>query len=755
MTHQTRSGGIVGIFILLIMVFAVGTQAQTAGGTLRGTVRFEANDTIVDNATVIIVQLGRMTRTGEDGSYEFQNVPAGTYDVAARLTRFPDRIQRVRIASGDTATLDIAVSVAPIREDVTVTASSTEETVAEAIRPTTVVDAIELTERVATGLGDVLEYQPGVAKRSFGPGSTRPIIRGFDGDRVLVLQDNLPIGSVGSQSGDHGEPVNVLNLERVEIVRGPATLLYGSNALGGVVNTITGRETAPSEPRGYLTGYGGSNNRQRGGAAGFEMPIGSRFTLFADGGGGRSEDYETPLGRVVNSQTRSYDGSAGFGYFGDKFYFKLKAGYDNRLYGVPFAGLFEGEEEAEGEAVSVRPAGDILPPDLEDVANISLRMRRQNFRFSGGLRDLENSFVSGVQMFAEYSDYQHKELEGAEVGTVFDNDQFSYRAVFEQQRRGLLSGRFGFQGLNRDYLTTGAEALAPPVTQTGFAVFALEELNFERTVVQFGGRVETNRYRPDGLRNRNFTGFSGSVGVRYRLFEGGSLVGSFAHSYRSPALEELYNFGAHIGTLTFEVGNQDLTREQSNAADFGFRYAGNRLRLEANGYFYRISDFVFLAPTGEIEDNLPVANYSQADARFTGAEIGGDFAVIKNRLLLNATFDTVNARLTDTDTPLPRIPPSRARVGVEFIAGGLRVQPEAVFVSDQSEIFTNETPTAGYGIFNLRGTYTIPTAHFAHIISVSGFNLNDRLYRNHTSFIKDLAPEIGRGVRVAYTIRFF
>jgi len=753
MNHKARRVVVTALILAFSMAYAASIYAQEAGGTLRGTVRFEANETIVDNASIIIVQLGRVTQTGEDGTYEFQNVPPGSYDVAARLTRFPDRLQRTRVTSGDVTTLDIRLSVAPIREDVTVTASSTEETVAEAIRPTTVVDAIELTERVATGIGDVLEYQPGVAKRSFGPGSSRPIIRGFDGDRVLVLQDNLPVGSVGSQSGDHGEPINVLNLERVEIVRGPATLLYGSNALGGVVNTITGRETAPSEPRGYLTGFGGNNSRQRGGAAGFEMPVG-KFSLFADGGGQRSVDYETPLGKVINSQTRSFDGSAGFGYFADKFYFKLKAGYDNRLYGVPFAGLFEGREAGE-EAGSVRPAGGVLPPDIEDVAQINLRMRRQNFRFNGGLRDLENSFLSGAQVFVDYTDYQHKELEGVEVGTVFNNDQFTYRGVFEQKRRGRLSGRFGFQGLNRDYETIGAEALAPPTTQTGFAVFALEEFNFERTVIQFGGRVETNRYRPDNLPNRNFTGFSGSVGVRYRLFNGGSLVGSFARSYRAPALEELYNFGAHIGTLTFEIGNPRLTRELSNAADFGFRYAGNRLRLEANGYYYRISDFVFLSPTGAIEDGLPEALYSQANARFTGAEIGGDFAIIQNRLLLNATFDTVSARLIDSDTPLPRIPPTRGRVGIEFIAGGLRVQPEVIFASDQSETFPTETRTAGYDIFNLRGTYTVPTAHFAHIISVNGYNLTDKLYRNHTSFIKDLAPEIGRGVRVAYTLRFF
>ena len=471
-------------------------------------------------------------------------------------------------------TADLTLRLEGVREEVTVTASSNDESTLNAIRPTEVVDSIELTERTHTALGEVLEYQPGISKRSFGPGTSRPVIRGFDGDRVLVLQDNLPIGSLGSQSGDHGEPVDVLSLERIEVVRGPGTLLYGSNAIGGVVNTITSanNESAPLEPRGYMTGFGGSAHRQGGGSAGFDLGLGRGFLLFANGGGQRTGDYNTPIGRIPNSFTRSYDGTTGFGYFGRQGFFRTSATYDKRLYGVPFAGLFEGAEEE------------------EEPAQIALRMRRQNFRFNGGLRNLE-SFISGVNLFVDYTDYQHKELEGAEVGTTFNNDQFNYRVVLEQRRRERLTGRFGVSGFSRDYETVGAETLAPPVMQNNFAFFALEEINFGRAALQFGGRVETNRYRPGSLpdrtsQDRTFTGFSGSIGTRFSLFENASLIANYTHSYRAPSLEELYNFGPHVGTLTFEVGNNSLRREIGNGLDASFRYGTSRVQFEVNAFYY-------------------------------------------------------------------------------------------------------------------------------------------------------------------------
>jgi len=370
-----------------------------------------------------------------------------------------------------------------------------------------------------------------------------------------------------------------------------------------------------------------------------------------------------------------------------------------------------------------------------------------------------------------YTDYQHEEIETAagvdEVATTFNNDTFSYRSVFEQKPYSRLTGRFGFEGFTRDYQTVGAEALVQgKVKHNMFSVFALEEFNFNRVALQFGGRVETNRYNPRNdadYIDRKFTGFSGAAAARFQLWKGASFVANFTSSYRAPALEELYNEGAHIGTVTFEIGNQNLTRERSNGIELSLRQNISRLRINGSFFYYNINNFVFIAPRDEdgdgnvdVEDGLPVGNYLQANSRFTGADLTVDVDINK---YVNAFFigDVVRAELRDTGIRIPRITPARARVGLDFRYKGLSVRPEGVFVArkDLDDVFTLETPTAGYGLFNINGSYTYSTEKYAHIFSVSAANINNRLYRNAQSFIKDLAPEPGRGLRASYTIRFF
>ncbi|MCA1589345.1 MAG: TonB-dependent receptor [Acidobacteria bacterium] len=354
-----------------------------------------------------------------------------------------------------------------------------------------------------------------------------------------------------------------------------------------------------------------------------------------------------------------------------------------------------------------------------------------------------------------------------EIATTFDNDLFSYRAVFQQANYANLSGRFGFEGYRRSYLTEGAEQLIDGrVRQNNFAAFALQEVNFDRLALQFGGRVESNRYRPTNTalyEDRSFTGFSGAIGARLRLWEGASFVTNFNSSYRAPALEELYNFGPHIGTVTFEIGDQELQRERSNGIEFSLRQKLDRIRINGSVFYYGIDNFIFLRPPDEdangrvdVEDNLPVGAYVQGDARFVGADLSVDVDITRN---IGAFFagDIVNAEIREADLPLPRITPARARLGIDFRYKGLSVRPEAVFVGDKTKdnIFPIETPTAGYGLFNVNASYTYSTNHTAHIFSFTGSNLGDRLYRNHLSFIKDLAPEPGRGFRFSYTFRFF
>lgn len=727
---------LVALTICLLCALAIGGQAQSdsAGGSLRGKVTLAGSGDPVHNVKVTIIQLKLSTETAEDGAYEFKNVPPGKYDVSAHLERTPDVLSKAEIARGQIATADFEIRLEAVREQVTVTATGNEQTAFNSIQSVTIIGSLDLAKKNPISLGEALDHELGVAKRSFGPGNARPVVRGFDGDRVLVLQEGIGIGGLGFQSGDHAEPIDLLSQDRVEVVKGPATLLYGSNAVGGVVNAVSGHDEAHKGVRGYVTGIGGSTNNQFGGSGGIEFGT-ERWLFWANGGGQRTEDYKTPLGTVANSFSRYGNASGGLGYFGDKGFLSFNYTGDRRNYGIPFDG-----DEADAEMVRLNP-------------------RRDSFQFRGGFRDLATP-VSGGNFTVQYNDYRHDEIElpDEEIGTQFKNKTFLYRAVFDQRRSGRFSGSFGFSGLHRDFKSIGEEALAPPTTQNNFAAFGLQTVDFEKFAFQFGGRIEHNGYSPasglNALRDRSFTGFSGSAGVRVGLGGHNVFVANYTHSYRAPAMEELYNNGSHAGNLTFEIGDQNLIRERGNGIDLSLRHNSNRLRAEANFFYYKISDFVFLAPTGGIEDGLIEANYAQGNSRFTGAELRFDVGLAKNLWLLSS-LDYVNAELTEAGTSLPRIPPLRARVGFEAFAKGFRVNPEVVMAQDQNRFFTTEERTAGYATVNVNASYTYTQKHYAHIFSVNGFNLNDKLYRNHLSFIKEFAPEIGRGVRVVYTLRFF
>jgi iron complex outermembrane recepter protein len=715
-------------------IFSVSAFSQSPG-SISGTVFFSGDNSVIHNASVRINELKLTSITDDYGKYEFKNVPPGRYTIVAHQEGFGDSTQKVEVAAGSTATVDFQLTISGVKEQVTVSASGSEQTLFEAIATVNTVDSSQIASRASVGLGDVLDDEPGVAKRSGGAGNSRPVIRGFDGDRVKVTTDGVSGGSLASQSGDHAEPVDIFASERIEVVKGPATLLYGSSAIGGVVNSISGHdEGAHPGLRGFLSVIGATNSNQAAVGTGLEYGKGP-FMLWVNASGQRTGDYTAggDFGKVVNSFTRNAAGSLGGGYFGKKAYFTSNFNYYQSRYGIP---LDFREED----------------PELR-----SIRLWRNDVKFNFGYNDAD-AFITGVKITADFSNYRHQEIADQEVGTTFHNNVQSLRGMFEQKTYGRLTGRFGFEGYHRYFSTFGEEMLVDgPVRQNNFSVFGLEEVKFERLSLQFGGRIETNRYNPlnESLIIRSFTGFSGAAGARFDLWKGGAFVTNYTHGYRAPAIEELYNNGPHDGSLLFEVGNPNLKPEISDGIDFSLRQQNKRIKAEANFYYYHFRDFVFLAPTGVIdeESSFEIADYLQGNSRFWGTELSLDVTANKYLNLLGG-FDYVNAELSD-GTPLPRISPLRGRIGLDAHYKNFSVKPEFVMVGRQDRVFINETPTAGYGTFNVTGSYVISNKHFAQILSVNAFNLNNKLYYNHISFIKDISPEIGRGVRFSYTIRYF
>ena len=583
---------------------------------------------------ILVVGSGAFALTDEQGMFEIDNIPASSYEVLAQREHLTAGRQMVTVDPGEAATVDFVLGLSPVHEDVTVTASvGGTETTFEAFNAVTTLDSFDITRESAGSLGDALRNEPGIASRSFGPGSSRPIIRGFDGDRVLILEDGLRTGDLSSQSGDHGVTIDPNGAERIEIVRGPATLLYGSNAVGGLVNVITPhesyRESLFDGTRAQFGTNVGSANAEAGTTASLQY---SQNNVLVWGGGSmrRTDDYDTPQGAVENSATELTNARAGLGWFGDRFFASSGFTLEDGRYGVPFADEFH---QAHGVHAGEGPA----------ETEIDIASRRRVGRFDMGLRNLANTVIEGVRVALNVIDWKHDELEvedGIEnIGTRFTNRTYIMRADVDQRQTDRLSGRFGAWAQLRDFEAVGVEALAPRTDQTSFAAFAYEEVDFRRTRLQFGGRVEQNDYRTAGrmvpdapaddhghshglevpdARDRQFLGASASVGLHTDVGAGSAFVANLTHSHRAPALEELYNFGPHVGNLAFEVGNPTLDAETTLGLDVSFRHQTDRVRSNLNAYVYSIDNFIFGDRTGEVEDNLPVWYFVQGDSRFVG-----------------------------------------------------------------------------------------------------------------------------------------
>ena len=729
---------------------ALPAEAQTA---LTGKVTRAGGEAMV-GAAVVVEELRREARTGADGAYTIDNVPPGDYHVSVRADGYSSRRTEVTIGTS-AATLDLDVDLDLHFAEV-LSVSPNPRPQFESFQPTSVLSNEELQRELQDTIGATLQYQPGVQMRSLGPGPARPVIRGLDGDRVLVLQDGQRMGDLSSQSGDHGVPINPASAQRIEVVRGPATLLYGANAIGGLVNIVT--DQIPTEkvttPTGSFT-FNGGNNTDAAGAAG-DVHVGNgTFALHFGGGGQRASSYNTADGEVDNSQMRSGFVNVGGAYTGDRSYAGVSYGYDDTNYGVPV---------------------------LED-GQISLTPKRHAFSARAGGQGLDG-VLSSYRATLGVRRYTHSELEGDEVGTQFKNNTVEGELILSHKPAGRLAGSIGGWFLNREFAAEGAEALSPPVDQKTAAAFLYEELTWPHFSLQFGGRVDRTNFEPQGgLPARDFTEFSGSLGalIRPRAANDNLVIAaSVARAARNPALEELYFFGPHPGNLTFEIGNPDLQPERALGFDVSLRARSSRVRGELTFFRNAIDDFVFRSPLTEeafeereaefdarfgVEHEqegaegaghggeFPFAEYSGADATLWGVEAHAD-VTLTSRLGAEFSYDLVRAERTSDGEPLPRIPPQRFMGGIRFTAGHLELGGSATAVARQDRVFGSETATAGYGLVRFHATYSIPSALAVQTITARLDNATDRLYRSHLNFLKDLVPEIGRQFRLVYAVRF-
>ncbi|MGE4055632.1 MAG: TonB-dependent receptor, partial [Vicinamibacterales bacterium] len=562
-TARTRAA----VFAAVLLSLALGQSVTLAqgGASIQGTLIDSLTDAPIPAATVVLEELDREVVAGQDGTFTFENVPPGTYHLSVRAEGFSSRRTEVEVASSP-VTIRLLVDLDLHFQEV-MSVSPGARSQFESYQPTTVLSGQALAQQLEISLGSTLERQPGVASRGVGPASSRPVIRGLDGDRVLILQDGQRVGDLSSQSGDHGVAVNPAAAQRIEVVRGPATLLYGANAIGGLVNVIT--DEIPTEPQqgvsGDVTMDLGSAANEAGTAADLHAGNGT-LALHVGGGGRRAGDVSTPEGDIENSQSRSAFANAGLSWTGARGYVGGSYGYDDTRYGIPVVEEGSLQLTPKRHAINIRSGIEGAGPFSTLRATVGIRR------------------------------YEHTEFEGDEVGTIFSNDTNEFELLASHRAVGRLTGSAGAWALDRAFDAEGAEALAPPVDQTGIAAFFYEELTWPHVTLQFGGRVDRASFAPAGEPKRSFTNGSGSVGLLItppaasdRL----TVALSVARAARNPALEELFFFGEHHGNFAIEVGNPDLASERAIGFDASLRWRSSRISGEATYFRNDISDFIF------------------------------------------------------------------------------------------------------------------------------------------------------------------
>ena len=605
-------------------------------------------------------------------------------------------------------------------------------------QPVTVLKGEDLRRKRESSIGDTLSRELGVASSSFGPGAGRPIIRGLDGPRVQVLENGISTLDLSTTSPDHAVTVESFNASQIEILRGPAVLLYGGGATGGVVNVVTGR--IPSRlfksPTGDVEIRGNTATEERSGAFNAKGSAGQHFSWSVGGFKRKTSDYDTPVGRIKNSAVNSEGISVGGSFVGERGFLGGSVSRLENEYGVP---------SPEGSKIDLKQTRYDLSGELD--------------------RPLIGFEKLKVRM--GYNDYKHNEIESTgEVATRFNNQAIDSRAELLHAPIAKWKGVVGVQVQSRDFSALGTQVIVP-VTKSGSAgVFLIEERNWERWRLEFGGRVEGATQDPQNNVNpsRTFGLFSGSVGSLWKFTDGYGLGLTGTRGQRAPTTEELYIHGAHRGTATYQTGSNDLSKETSSNIDLALRKTTGAVQWKVNVFHNQFNNYIFVHSADTNADGVAdrsdsngtlnpngdflIQNFAQTGARFYGVEAETVFTLKPETLDLRLFTDYVRGKLEGGGN-VPRATPPRFGLELNHRVGPWTANLSATRVVRQNHVAELETTTPGYTLLNIDMSYRITKTKLNGIrIFLQGKNLLNEEMRLHNSFLKNFAPLPGRALVV-------
>ncbi len=731
---------------------SAGVRAMRLEATVIGVVRDTAG-TPLSNVQVVVSGLNRSALTDERGEFVFKGLPAGTYHLDLIRIGYASAHQVITVpASGPDLRVSITMRVATVRlSSVSVTATPTGTDPLDVTQATVQLSGKELQRALSTSLGTTLSKEPGMATRFNGPMAATPVIRGLTGERVLVLQDGDRTGDLSSAAADHMNAVDPSTAERIEVIRGPASLLYGNNALGGVVNVISSDipTSIPSRPSGYVLGQGESATPGGVVNAGVTVPMNARFAFTLRGGARDFADMRVGGGTAQpNTSGNTRNGTVGAGYVGPHASIGVVFRQMNFAYGLPHA--------ADEDAVRI------------DGVRRSTALQAT---FHTGLPVMPSVRVDQTVQW-----YNHGEIEAdGAIGTRFRlNTQTTN--ITARTALGRATGAIGMQGLFRQYAPTGEEAFTPAADNDNVAAFVYQELPFstaERSPrLQMGARFDRFRIRtkPGDEANRfgeavsrTFNNLAASLGVSVPVADGVSLTANASRGFRAPAVEELYANGFHAAVGTFDVGNPDLQPEKATGLETGIRVQNPRSFGSLGVYLNRIDDYITPVATGTIiSDGLPAGalttqvSFVGVDAQLAGIEGQFETKLVK-KLVGGVMGDYTRASVRGSRDVLPYIPAGRLGTSLRYDDGKLSVGGDVRRVFAQNRVTDDalDVPTAAYTLVDFSASYLLTVkGRSVHSITFRIDNALDEAYRDATSRIKRFALNPGRNVALVYKVLY-
>ena len=631
----------------------------------------------------------------------------------------------------------------------------------------------ELDRALAPSIAETLDGIAGVRSSSFGQAVGRPVIRGLGGPRVKTMEDRIDTMDVSVSSPDHLTTIEPFAATSIEVLKGPSTLLYGTGAIGGVVDVHTGRipHELPDNFSGQAELRGSDNADRRTGAAKFTAGLGSvalHFDAFyrdadeydipgfAESAAqraleeleehegeeeGEHEEEEEAFGRLPGSQLETSGGAVGLSHIGERGFIGFAVSRYDADYGLP--GGHGHEEEEEHEEEEGTPVLDLSQTRVDVEAGIESP-------FAG---------ISSVNVRLGYNDYEHIEVEASgEGGTTFTTEALEGRVEFVHEPIWGFDGATGLQVSTREFAALGEEAFVQPVDTAAVGVFYVGQRDFGETGFEVGVRYEHVDQDPTTGSSRSFDLGAASLGLIQPLSKRWTLSGQLDYSNRAPVAEELYSDGAHLATRSYEIGDPGLDAERAANISATLAYRHESVHFVINAYYTDFADFIYESATGAEIEELPVLQWQQNDATFRGVEADIGWQAMTwadGSLTLSAGYDAVRARLdSGANRNLPRIPPSRWKIGALVEARDLSAEVTFSRTSAQNDVAAAELPTESFDDLRVHLSYGLSLGDSDLQLFLTGRNLTDDEQRYHTSFIKDLAPQPGRTIEAGVTLHF-